>query len=561
MSLYEEIKKQLDIVEVISEYIPLKKVGNSYASNCPFHPDRTPSFFVSPSLQIWKCFGYGKGGDVIKFVAEYENLTYHEAALYLVEKYNLKVSSQFLKKLKKENNPYIHALSRIENFYYEELIKNKTAKRYLIKERKLPTFILEDFGIGFAGDGFQSVIYAKKENIFDHLLELKHFYRTSYGNFRDIFYERIIFPIRNTQGKTIAFGGRIIQNSTQEPKYKNSPNNIIFQKEKVLFGLDKALTAIREKKRGIITEGYIDVLRLHSIGFRETVAPLGTSLTSSQAYLLKKLTEKVYLFFDGDASGRNATLRNAKILLQFGLNVYVVELENPNEDPDSFALREGTKGVNTLIQKAKPILTLLIEKIKLASSLEMREKALKLFKEMVLSIPDEIKRELWIKELFDRTGIKISKRKNFFITHYNESQTNKEIFIENPTEREFLKGLLFLSPSGINLEELKLSKEARELAEKILKGVDKAQLPSWLFEDMDIPSLKKRFELALLKLSIEKHIKWEIFKELVALEKKISEGKATREDIFRYHTLLGEVNKKVYLHFAKTFREIKNHTP
>jgi DNA primase len=540
MSVFDEIRNQLDIVDVISDYISLKRVGNSYSARCPFHADRTPSFYVSPSKQIWKCFGCGKGGDVIKFVAEYENISYYEAAKLLAERYNLNVE---FKEEQTTEGKYYSALNKIGNFYYENLPRVKEARDYLLKERKLSPYLIKEFNIGFTGEGFESVKFAKSEGIFENLLELKHFFRTAEGRYKDFFYNRVVIPIKNELGKVVAYGGRVLGKG--EPKYKNSPNSVIFQKEKALFGIDKARTYARDKKRIILVEGYFDVIRLHSVGLGETVAPLGTALTFHQARLISRYTDTVVLLFDGDSAGRKAAIEAAKNLFKFSLNVFVSFLPQ-GEDPDTFVLNYGVKEIRKFLSEAKPIQVFLIEKIKDAD-LQRKELLAKLYKELVENIADPIKRELWIKEFRNKTGLILTKKKTFISvkTAFPPEGWDK-------TEAEFLLGLLYLKPENIDLSEFNLSQKAKELAQKILKGEEKENLPRWLFE-ADLTDLEKRFELAKFKLSTERYLNMETYKALYQLEEKIKFGKATIEEIKKYRILLAEVGKINYERFKKTY--------
>jgi len=551
VSVYEEIRRQLDIVEVISDYLPLKRVGNSYAALCPFHSEKTPSFYVSPSKQIWKCFGCGKGGDVIKFVAEYENISYREAAKLLAEKYNLDVD--FGDEDRESEGRYYSALRLIGKFYFENLTAALTprsarvvlsARKYLLKERKIPAEFIKEFGLGFCGDGFQSVRFAKENEIFEPLLELKHFYRTADGRFRDFFHNRITIPIKNITGKVIAFGGRTL--TDEKPKYKNSPNSVIFQKEKTLFAVDRAKNYTKDRNRLIVVEGYFDVIRLHSVGLGEAVAPLGTSLTQHHARVISRLTQNVILLFDGDSTGRRAAIEAAKNLLKFPLNVFVVFLPQ-GEDPDSFVLKHGSKPLRQLLSEAKPLWEFLIERINNAP-LDRKEALVKLYRELAASITDPVRRELWLKEFKNRTGLNLTgKRKTFLSTP--KVSIPKDL---DPREVDFLLGLLYLE-EDIDLKEFNLSPKALEIAEKILKG-EREKLPKWLFE-VDKTDLPKRFKIAKDYLAVEKLLELETFKRLYKLERKIMEGKATADEIVKFNTLLGQVNKKLYEFFKKRYGE------
>ena len=542
MSVFDEIRRQLDIVEVISEYLPLKRVGNSYSTRCPFHPDSTPSFYVSPSRQIWKCFGCGKGGDVIKFVAEYENLSYWEAAKLLAERYNLDIDLGD----DKGEGKYYSALKKINNFYGEELLRSEEAKQFLIKERKFSPSVVKEFSLGFAGDGFKSVEFAKREGIFDELLELKHFYRTPYGKYRDFFHNRITIPIKNVLSKVVAFGGRTLKGET--PKYKNSPNSEIFQKEKTLFGIERAKDYARDKNFLIVVEGYFDVIRLHSVGFGNTVAPLGTSLTLHHARVISKLTSKVVLLFDGDSAGRKAILESAKRLLKFPVEIYVALLPK-GEDPDSFVLQNGVKALRDLLLEAKPLRGLLIESV-LNSPPAKRDFYINLYRELIKEIADPIKAELWKREFRDRTGLNpFAKGKKVPIRHV---ELPKDF---SPQEVDLLLGLLYLNEK-VDLEKLNLSPKARELAEMIQSGEAKEKLPPWLFE-IDTLGLEKRFKAAKEVLSVDKPLLEETFNQLLRLEEKIKSGIASPSDLQSYRNLisaLSEGERKLYQSFKKRFK-------
>ena len=542
MSVFDEIRRQLDIVEVISEYLPLKRVGNSYATRCPFHPDSTPSFYVSPSRQIWKCFGCGKGGDVIKFVAEYENISYLEAAKLLAERFNLEVDFG----TEEAEGKYYTALRKINEYYREELLKSEEAKRFLLKERKFSPSIVRDFSLGFAGNGYGSVDFAKREGIFEELLQLKHFYRTSFGKYRDFFHERVTIPIRNSLSKVVAFGGRSLKGEL--PKYKNSPNSEIFQKEKSLFGIDRAKDYLRDKNFLILVEGYFDVIRLHSVGFGNSVAPLGTSLTIHHARLVSKLTQRVILLFDGDSAGRKAIVEASKKLLKFPLDIYVVTLP-PGEDPDSFVLKEGVRGLRKLLGDAKPLEKLLIEAF-LKAPPAKRDSYLQIYRDLVREISDPVKAELWQREFRDKTGLQLFGKRKFVPIKRVEPPPNL-----SPQEIDFLLGLLYLQ-ERVDLNSVNLSPEARKIAEEILRGDGKEKLPKWLLE-MDTLGLEKRFKAAKDILAVDKPLMEETFKKLLQLEEKVKRGEATPEELDSFRRMLSalsEGERRLYQKFKERFK-------
>ena len=384
--LREKVKKELDIVEIISDYLPLKKRGNSYFARCPFHPDDTPSLSVSPSRGIWKCFGCNKGGDVISFVAEIEGISYSEALLKLAKEH-LGIQP------KTSTDPIQLALEKVKDFYTEELTKNSKAKNYLLKHRKIPAYVAREFEIGFA-DGDKLLEFAKKEGIEEILRKLGHI-KTHWGSF-DILRGRIVIPVKDEKGRIKGFTGRLIEDDKTQPKYLHTP---YLSKGEILFGLTPpAIQAIREKQYLIIVEGVFDAIRLHSIGVRNAVAIFGTELSDKQIkkilWLRKRAKlQKVILAFDNDEAGKKAVLKNLKKLFAMGFEgVYNLSYKDIKEkDIDELISNRGIKEVNQLIDNALSIAT--IYKIarsiaKLEKPEEIGEKTRKL-KQIIFSHPNK----------------------------------------------------------------------------------------------------------------------------------------------------------------------------
>jgi len=350
MNLFEEVKKRADALEVIGRYVSLKREGSSYKGLCPFHPDRNPSFSLVPEKGLWKCFGCGKGGDVIRFVALMEGISNYEAALKLAKELGIKVE-------KEVKNPYARALALVRDFYFESLKENKEAKEYLLKVRKIPAAVIKEFKVGFS-PGKEAVEFAKREGIFDVLLELGHFKEGKDGPF-DLFRSRITLPISDAFGKVRGFGGRALGN--QNPKYVNSPSGEWFKKELSLFGIERAAKRLKDKRRLIFVEGFFDVLRLHSLGFGEAIGLMGTALTDGHVAVLTNLLKReglskkefdVFLFFDGDEAGRERSEEAANKLLEAGFTVRIVQTPE-GEDPDTFGLKEGYRALKELLNKAQ----------------------------------------------------------------------------------------------------------------------------------------------------------------------------------------------------------------
>ena len=429
LDFYEEIRKRADIVEVISEYLHLKREGSNYKAVCPFHGDTDPSLSVSPSRQIWKCFGCGKGGDVIKFVAEYERISYFEAAKKLAQKYGVSVPTLGNKK----RSRYEEALLKVLDFYRESLLKSKRARKYLLEERKIPARAVEEFKLGFSPTGEALVEFAKKEGIFETLRELGHIVDGKRGPI-DLFWNRITIPIFDNYGRLRGFAGRRVDD--YQPKYLNSKNSEWFSKELALFGIDKAKENIVEKGRAILVEGFFDVMRLHSLGFGETIATLGTALTEGHIKILKKFTDKVFLVYDGDKSGRKALFQNAKELFKWGINPYIVLLPE-GQDPDKFLKNlSNLKIFRQLLESSKHYMDLVLQQIE-QLPLEQKEIKLKKVLELVNSLKDPIKQALWLSEIQKRFNIKLKEVSQVKSKQYN---ANKNLSSYKKRNRKGKKG-------------------------------------------------------------------------------------------------------------------------
>lgn len=351
--LLEEIKNRLSIVDVISEYIDLKKTGQNYNSLCPFHVEKTPSFFVSPSKQIFHCFGCGKGGDVVSFIIEYEKVSFIEAISILAKKAG--IDFEPVKEVSNISKEKIYEIYEKATYYYTEQLKNsERAKKYL-KSRGINEKSLEIFKIGYAGTERDALYkFLKSENYTENLIKLSGLV----SNSQDFFRDRIIIPIHNLAGRVIGFGGRLIDSTAELPKYINSPDTPIFKKGENLFGLWHAKQYIREKGYVTIVEGYMDVILSHQYGFKNTVAPLGTVLTQEQLEKtrrimnnLKKFTNKILLIFDGDEAGVLAAQRSLLPIFHEGFVVKIVLLPE-GEDPASILQKHGEKVLKSYISKA-----------------------------------------------------------------------------------------------------------------------------------------------------------------------------------------------------------------
>lgn len=343
--ILEEVKNKVDIVDLISEYINLNKTGQNYRALCPFHAEKTPSFFISPSKQIFHCFGCGKGGDVVSFLMEYEKISFNEALSILASKAGIELQLQTQSSVPKDKIYKIYEIA--SKFYSIKLKESDKAQKYL-KNRGIERESIEVFKIGYAPSEKNSLYeYLKKEGFDERLIRISRLV----NNFSDFFQDRIIIPITDLTGKTIAFGGRSIDSHSDVPKYINSPDSPIFKKGDTIFGLFQAKQHIKEKGYAILMEGYLDVILSHQYGFMNAIAPLGTALTSEQLNKIKRFTNKMLLIFDGDEAGIKATDRSLSPLFQAGFMVKIVSLPK-GHDPASILQKYGDKQFKSYISKA-----------------------------------------------------------------------------------------------------------------------------------------------------------------------------------------------------------------
>lgn len=360
----EEIREKNDIVDIISGYIALKKQGANYFGLCPFHNEKSGSFSVSPQKQMFYCFGCHKGGNVFTFVCEYENFSYPEAIRYLGERAGVKLPEiEYSEEAKKANNKKqtLLDINKDAAVYYYKLLRNEPGVNGLnyFTNRELSEETMKKFGLGFATPRTNDLVaYLKSkghkdEDIIDSGLVL---YNEKYG-MTDKFINRVMFPIMDASGKVIGFGGRVMGSTEVDantgvkiPKYLNSPETMIFDKSRNLYGLNFARTS--RKDYFILCEGYMDVIAMHQAGFIEAVASLGTAFTSKQALLIKRYVKSLYFAYDSDEAGVNAAVRAIDILREVGLSGKVINMQ-PYKDPDEFMKNLGVEEFQKRIDEAE----------------------------------------------------------------------------------------------------------------------------------------------------------------------------------------------------------------
>ncbi len=356
----QQIVSRIDIIEIISSFIKLKKRGTNYIGLCPFHNEKTPSFTVSPSKEIYKCFGCGRSGNTISFLMEHEKYSYVEALRWLAAKYNVEIeetetSPEFKEQQQVSDSLYI--INKFAQQFFSEVLFNtdegNNAGLSYLKERGFREEIIKKFELGYnpeARDTFAKVATNAQFN--ESLLQKSGLVVARENGLQDNYRGRIIFPIHNQTGKIAGFGARLIRSNDKAPKYINTPENEIYVKSKILYGSYFARQAIDKADECLLVEGYTDVLALHQAGIENAVASGGTSLTPDQLRLIKKYTQNLTILYDGDSAGIKAALRGLDLALEEGLNVQLVLLPN-QEDPDSYINKNGVASFNSFIKENK----------------------------------------------------------------------------------------------------------------------------------------------------------------------------------------------------------------
>ena len=402
-SKINQILESSNIVDIIGEYVDLKRAGSSFKGLCPFHNEKTPSFTVDEKKQLFHCFGCGAGGDVVSFIMQKEGLSYPESLKFLADKAGINIDYTKDPRVNKKNKELYDINKDIMMFFYKNLLTDRKAQAYL-KNRGLSSKIVNTFMLGYARDSWDDLYsYIRKKNYSDKdLEELGLIKKSSKGNYYDKYRDRIIFPIINHFGKVIGFGGRAV--SGQMPKYLNSPESSIFKKRYNLYGLN--IYKRQKRKELILVEGYMDVIALNNHGLDIAVASLGTALTIDQAKLMKRYSDDIYICYDQDNAGVKATWKAIKIFHEIGVNPSVIVLDDGN-DPDDFIKTRGKDAFEEKINNAQDSYNYeynkILDEYSLAKPAERFDK-LNLFVDFLASIKQELTQEIFINnvsKLFD----------------------------------------------------------------------------------------------------------------------------------------------------------------
>ena len=402
--IIDEVRQSNDIVDVISQYVHLKRSGRNYFGLCPFHNEKSPSFSVSPDKQIFHCFGCGVGGNVFTFLMKIEGIGFVEAVQMLAERANIQLPTLENREdaAKEALKSKVYKVNEFTAEYYHQNLYKPTSKmaQEYVKKRKLSNDTLKSFRIGFSGKFDELYKELKKQGFGNQeILESGLVNKNDRGEYIDRYRNRLMFPICDARGRVIAFGGRVLDDS--KPKYINSPENIVYSKGRHLFGLNVAKKSSEIKKRILIVEGYMDVISLHQRGITNVVAPLGTALTQAQGWLLRRNSEQVVLSFDSDEAGLKAKIRAMDILQDMGCDVRVLQMEGA-KDPDEYIIKYGNARFNVLVENALSVIEFKVKLLKQDLNLENTSDKIKFLNEIakiIAKVDNTIEREVYIEKI------------------------------------------------------------------------------------------------------------------------------------------------------------------
>ena len=406
----DRILDAAQIVEVVSDFVTLRKRGVNYVGLCPFHNEKTPSFSVSPSKGLCKCFSCGKGGNAVHFIMEHEQMSYPEALRYLAKKYNIEIKERELTNEEKEVQSNRESMFIVNNFardYFQNILKNHVDGRSIglayFRQRGFRDDIIDKFQLGFSTEGRDALAQEALRKGFkqEFLVKTGICYETDDHKLRDRFWGRVMFPVHTLSGKVVAFGGRVLSTENKKlAKYVNSPESEIYHKSNELYGIYFAKQAIVKQDRCFLVEGYTDVISMHQSGVENVVASSGTSLTPGQIRLIHRFTNNITVLYDGDMAGIKASIRGIDMLLEEGMNIKVCLLPD-GDDPDSFARKHNATEFQNFIQEHETDFIRFKAQLLMEDAGKDPMKRAELINDIVRSIaviPEAIVRDVYIKE-------------------------------------------------------------------------------------------------------------------------------------------------------------------
>lgn len=489
----EEIRSSANIVDIISEYVQLRKRGKNYIGLCPFHKEKTPSFSVSEDKQIYHCFGCHNGGNVFKFLMEYKKISFIEAVEELAEQLRIQLDfDQSTSEKQSEQEILFDINTEVARYYSNNLLNEIDAEyaRSYFESRKIKIQTIRAFGLGFAlnsRDSLTKFLINKKVDL-DKALQLGLIGKSSDGRVYDKLSGRIIFPIFSPNGRVVAFAGRTLIDKPDTAKYINSPESLIYIKGRILYGLSHSKDEIRKANRAIIVEGYMDLISLYQNGIKNVVAVSGTALTDEQAQLLSRYTKNVVLLFDADTAGINASLRSIEILLKRDFDVKIATLP-AGEDPDSFVNKFGNDDFKEIIKRAENFLefqTAYFEKQGAFNDPQKTTEAIRELVKPVAIIDDELKRAVLIKNISKKFNLReklIERELENFIKNNIKSLQKPLAQTSEPSKKENL----FEQTTKKKVDSLYLNKEI-ELIKYLFEGNE--EVIKLIFNNIDPESLE-----------------------------------------------------------------------
>ena len=409
----EEIRAAADIVEVVGDYVKLKKSGSGFSGLCPFHNEKTPSFHVTPRLGIYKCFGCGESGDVFNFVMQMEGISFPESLKTLAERYGIDIPDEYVEgedERTRKREGIFHALKFAGLFFHRQLLESDDAEkaRTYLENRGYDRKIWRSFGLGYSPNNAALLNAAQKEGIGEEYLAEADLIKPSSRNdgFFDTFRDRLMFPIFNPSGKVIAFAGRILDENKKSAKYINSAQTLVYNKSEVVYGVNFAKNEIRKEEEVILVEGYTDVITMNQFGVKNVVASSGTSLTSGQINILQRYGNRIVMIYDADSAGQTAMERGMNVALEQGMNVQLMELPD-GEDPDSFVKQFGKESFLDFKKKhSEDFVSFTIQKAEKEGNMEGpadRSATIKKILESIALIPNELDRQFYVQHLHQKT--------------------------------------------------------------------------------------------------------------------------------------------------------------
>ena len=563
-STIEEIRLSASIIDVISGYVQLRKRGRNYIGLCPFHSEKTPSFTVSEEKQIFHCFGCHAGGNVYKFLMDYEKISFVEAVQELARQLGIDIEYESVPgdERQSEQELLYDINTEAAKYFYNNLQSSdegETARKYL-KERKIKPQTITSFGLGYSLRGWENFLnFAREKKLnLDKVVELGLLGKNNEGRFYDKFAGRLIFPIFSPNGRVVAFAGRVLDDKDKTAKYLNSPESLIYIKGRILYGLSFAKDEIRKLDKAILVEGYMDLISLHQNGIKNVVAVSGTALTEEQVQLLSRYTKNVVLLFDADTAGIKASMRSIELLIKKDVEVKIAALPG-GEDPDSFINSYGKEKFEDTVSYAQNFLEYQSEYYEKQGMFSDPAKMAEAIRDLVKSaalINDELKRNLLIKSIakkFNLREILIEKELDKILKKEKSSPGTSKPVNEENTAKKIIEAILNnkISDSEFNTEKeiIKLLFEGdKEVVGLIINHVDQY--------DFNIPINRKLFSLVTESYNDEEPI------VAGALLDKIRDEKSEaylREITFEKHGISkiwdeiypGENEKHVLLKYAK----------